>query len=80
MRKLASLGSAEALVGEVGAFTDVLMLALQSFLAVTKHSKVATDAFTSPDAHMRVRTVRPRASTSVGKMHAERRTLWRRVV
>ena len=80
VRKLAALCRTETLFGKVGAFADVLVFAVQAFLAVTKHSKVAADTLAAPDAHMGERTVHARAPASIGEVHAERCAFRRRVV
>ena len=77
VRELASLGRALALLREVRALANMLLVAIEALLAVAKHSKVAADPLSRPDADVRERAVCTRAASVVGEVHAERRAFRR---
>ncbi len=50
----------------------MLVLAVESLLAVAKHSKVTADAFTGTNTDVGEGAVAPRTPTGVGEVYAER--------
>ena len=80
VRELASLGRALALLREVRALADMLLVAIEALLAVAKHRKVAADPLSRPDADVRERAIRTCATPVVGEVHAKWRALRRRIV
>ncbi len=80
VRKLASLGCALALLCEVGALPDVLLVAVKTLFAIAEHSEVAAYAFSRPNVDMGEGTIGTCASAIVGEVHTKRRAFWRRVV
>lgn len=58
----------------------MLLVAIQAFLAVAKHSKVPADAGAGTDVDVRERTVAARAASVIEKVKTKRGAFWCRVV
>lgn len=80
VRQLASLGRADAFLGEVGALADVLVLAIKALLTVAQHGKVAAHPLARADPDVRERTAGAVAAAGVLEVDAQRGALWCRVV
>lgn len=80
MRKLASLGSALPFLRKVGAFTNMLLVAVEALFAVAEHREVAADTLTLAYAHVGEGAVGAVTPTVISKVHAERRAFWSRIV
>ena len=80
MRELASHRRTPPLLSEVRTLADVLLVAVETLLAIAKHSKVPANTFALTDADVWKGAVRAVAAAVVGEVHAERRALWGWVV
>lgn len=71
MRELAGLVGASALFCEIWAFSDVLLVTVETFFTVTEDCKVTTDAMSWTHVYMRERTVFASASALVQEMETQ---------
>jgi hypothetical protein len=80
MGELASLSRTGSIFCKIGAFPDMLLVAVESFVTIPKYGEVSTDSLARTHADVWEWTFVTSASTVVGEMYTEWCTLRCRIM